>query len=116
MLTQIGHVAGGGEPLVVGGLVLRGQGVDALGRIRFQQFLQARIQHVADREAPDHVLLRIAGLGDQARAQVAGGQPQHVHLHVRQGGVGGLQVGGDLVFLQRGVDGDGAGVGGLGKT
>jgi hypothetical protein len=108
--TEGGYVAGGREPLLVGALVLGGQGVHALGRIGFQQVLQARIQHVADGEAPDHVLLRIGGLGDQAGAQVAGGQPQHVDLHVRHGGVGGFQIGRDFVFFEGGVDGDGAGM------
>ncbi|MNQ88369.1 hypothetical protein D3C85_1036270 [compost metagenome] len=88
-----------------------GQRVHALGRIGRQQILQAGIQHVADREAPDDVLLRVGSLGDQPGAQIAGGKPQHIDLHIRHGRVGGLQVSRDLVFFQRGVDGDGAGMG-----
>ena len=59
-------------------------------------------------------MLRVAGLGQDAGAEVAGGEAQHLDVDVRQVGFRCLDVIGDLVLFEGGVDGHRARLGRVG--
>ncbi|KAF1020521.1 MAG: hypothetical protein GAK30_02453 [Paracidovorax wautersii] len=109
--AERGHVAGGGKPLAVGGAVAGVEFVAALGGVGLEQRAHARVEHVGHGPAPDHVVARVAGLGQDARAQVASRQAQHLDVQVGQVLLGGGHVVLDLVLFKGRVDRDRAGVG-----
>ena len=101
-----GEVAGGDEPFVVRRAVARRQLRDVGRCDRCQLGLDARIEHVGECLAPDHVVMRRGGFGDQARGQVSGGKAQHVDVQVRHRLARGGQVHRDFVVLERRIDRD----------
>ncbi len=107
------HVAGRREPLVVGGVIGRRELFGTLGLVGLDEGEDARVHHVRDGPAPDHVVLRIGRLGQNARAEIARGETQNLQVDTRQALLRRRHIFGDLIFLEGGV---GRHLPGLGRT